>query len=114
MLTIAIVLFAAAAVFGLVALRAILTNKPASRPVVLTHGAVAAAGLLLVILFSVRSTTTAVPGLSLTLFIIAALGGFVLFALDMQKKPLPKSLAVLHPLIAAAGLVALILFVAGM
>lgn len=110
MLITAIVLFALAAVFGLVVLTAILKNKPTPKPAVFVHGGLAAVALLLVIIF-VAGSTGASPTTSLVLFILAALGGFTLFAIDMQKKPVPKWLAFVHPIVAAIALVLLIVFV---
>ena len=110
MLITAIALFALAAIFGLVALTAILKNKPTPKPAVFIHGGVAAIALLLVILAVAKSAGPS-PIASLVLFIVAALGGFALFAIDMQKKPVPKLLALVHPLVAAIALVLLILFV---
>ncbi len=109
MLVAAIILFVVAALFGFTALLSVLKNTQASRAVVLTHGGFAAVGLVLVIVAVARNASA--PVASLILFLIAAVGGFVLFALDLQKKTLPKALAILHPLIAAAGLVLLIVFV---
>ncbi len=110
MLISAIALFVLAAVFGLVALTAILKNKPTPKPAVFIHGGLAAIALVLVILYTVTGRGAA-PVTSLVLFIVAALGGFVLFAKDMQKKSVPRFLAFVHPIIAIAGLVLLILFV---
>jgi len=110
MLIAAIVLFALAAVFGLVALNAILKNKPTPKPAVFIHGGLAAVAVLLVIFFVTGSAGPS-PIASLVLFIVAALGGFALFAIDMQKKPVPKFLALAHPVIAAIALVLLIVFV---
>ncbi len=112
MLISAIVLFVVAAIFGLVNLLPILQSKPAPKSSVFIHGGVAALGLLLVIL-AVAKAVGPSPLSALVLFVVAALGGFVLFGIDMQKKPVPKWLAVLHPIIAAVGLVLLIVFVAG-
>jgi len=109
MLITAIVLFALAAVFGLVALTAILKNKPTPKPAVFIHGGLAAVALLLVIFFVTGSAGPS-PIASLVLFVVAALGGFALFAIDMQKKPVPKFLALVHPVIAAIALVLLIVF----
>jgi len=110
MLPTAIVLFIIAAVFGLITLVAILKNSPTSRSTVLMHGAVAAAGLLIV-LFAVVQAAGPAPVTSLVLFLIAAAGGFILFAVDMRKKPVPKWLALLHPVLAVLGLVSLVIFV---
>jgi hypothetical protein len=110
MLHLAIGLFVLAAVLGLIVLIAILRNKPTPKTVVFIHGTVAAIALLLVIYYIVLNNGSG-PTLSLVLFILAALGGFTLFTIDMRKKPIPKWIAILHPIVAIAGLVALIVFV---
>jgi hypothetical protein len=112
MLRIAIVLFVFAAVFGVISLTPILQKQPTSKPTVFLHGVLAAAGLITVIVAVARAADAA-PLMALILLIVAALGGFILLGIDMQKKAVPKSLAVLHPIIAAAGLVTLFIFVMG-
>lgn len=109
MLYVAIGLFVLAAVFGLIVLTAILRNKPTPKPAVFIHGGIAVIALLIVIFYIAQHGSG--PILSVTLFILAALGGLTLFTIDMQKKPIPKLIAIIHPLVAAAGLVALILYV---
>lgn len=110
MLLTAIILFAFAAIFGLAALIPILKNKTTSKPVVFTHGGLAAVALVLVIMATATSSGPA-PLPSLIIFVAAAVGGFIMFALDMMKKPIPKILALGHPILAVVGLVLLILFV---
>ncbi len=110
MLVAAIILFAVAALFGVMNLVPILKNQPAPKSTVFIHGGFAAIGLVLVIL-AVAKAAGSSPVTALVLFVVAALGGFVLFGIDMQKKPVPKWLAVLHPIIAAVGLILLIVFV---
>lgn len=110
MLMIAIALFVLAAIFGLFALLAILKNQPTPKPAVFSHGAIAAIALILVIAYSVR-TVGPYPMVGLVILIIAALGGFFLFFLDLQKKPIPKPLALVHPIAAVIGLILLIAFV---
>jgi glucose uptake protein GlcU len=109
-LIVAIVLFVIAAILGAIVLFHVLKNKNTPKPVVIIHGVLAAIGLLLVIYYAVVHAAHA-PITSLVLFIIAAIGGFTLFGIDMAKRKLPKWLAVIHPIIAAAGLIALIVFV---
>jgi hypothetical protein len=46
--------------------------------------------------------------ISLLLFIIAAIGGFILFGRDLTKKPGPKWLAVIHALAAVTSFVILL------
>ncbi|MEO8400341.1 MAG: hypothetical protein ABI597_00920 [Gammaproteobacteria bacterium] len=110
MLYLAIALFVLAAVFGLVLLTAILRNRPTPKPVVFIHGTVAVIALLIVITYIAQNQGSG-PILSLVLFILAALGGITLFTIDMQNKPIPKWIAIVHPLVAASGLIALIFFV---
>ncbi|MGE5693411.1 MAG: hypothetical protein ACM3YF_06485 [Candidatus Zixiibacteriota bacterium] len=110
MLIFAIALFVLAAVFGLFALLAILKNQPTPKPAVFAHGAIAAIALILVIAYTVGAVGPA-PMASMILFIIAALGGFALFTLDWQKKPIPKPLAFIHPIAAVIALILLIAFV---
>lgn len=48
--------------------------------------------------------------LIIAIFIIAALGGFVLLSFHLRNKPVPRALAVIHGLVAALGLVLLIIY----
>lgn len=100
-----IVLFAVAAVFGLTLIIPVLQGKTPSRAFVFIHGGIAAVALILLIVRYVNEAE-AVPVLSLILFVAAALGGFILFANDLQKKPIPKGLAVVH---AAAAVTAFLI-----
>jgi FtsH-binding integral membrane protein len=110
MLYLAIGLFVLAAVFGLILLTAILRNQPTPKPVVFIHGGLAVTALLLVIFFIVRNNGEG-PVTSLILFILAAVGGLTLFSIDIRNKPVPKWLAVIHPIVAALGLLTLIIYV---
>lgn len=100
-----IVLFAIAAVFGLTLIIPVLQGKTPSRAFVFIHGGLAAVALILLIVRYVNEAE-AVPVISLVLFVVAALGGFVLFGNDLQKKPIPKALAVVH---ASAAVVAFLI-----
>jgi len=110
MLYLAIALFALAAVFRLIVLTAILRNKPTPKPAVFIHGGLAVTALLIVI-FYIAENAGSGPILSVVLFVLAALGGLTLFTIDMQKKPIPKWIALVHPLVAVVALVTLILYV---
>jgi hypothetical protein len=102
-----IILFAIAAVFGLTLIIPILQGKTPTRGFVFAHGGVAAVALVMLVLQYVRDMTT-VPQISLILFVVAALGGFVLFARDVQKKSIPKGLAVVHAGAAVAAFLILL------
>lgn len=108
-MVIALVLFGIAALGGLV--MAAIRLRGAERPptaIALLHGVLAAAGLIALI---VAVTAGSVPGLARTaliIFIVAALGGFFLFAQHMQKKALPIPVMVVHALVAVVGFVLLL------
>ncbi len=105
----AIALFAVAAVFGLTILIKWLNQKEAPRGVVYSHGAAAATALVLLIVYAVQNPER-FPKVSIILFVIAALGGFYLFYMDMVKKKRPTGIAFVHALLAVSGFVMLLLF----
>src|SRR5437868_717275 len=111
MLVTAIILFLIAAVFGLIILTAILKDRPTPKPIVFTHGPIAAAGLILVLLYWYYQPTDPLLITSAVLFILAALGGLTLFTIDMTNRRIPKLLAVGHPILAVIALVTLIIYV---
>lgn len=111
MLITAIILFIIAALFGLIILTAVLQDKPSHKKVVYLHGMIVATALLLVIIYMFFNASSPLLIVGLTLLILGALGGLTLFIIDMRGGTIPKLLAVLHPLVAVAGLVALIIYV---
>lgn len=110
MLLIAIILFLIAAVFGAIVLTSILQDKPTPKKFVYTHGSIAAIALVMIIYYVFTHPVHA-PVTSLILFLIAAAGGFTMFFIDMQSKPVPKWIALLHPLIAVIAVLALAVFI---
>lgn len=110
MFSLSIILFAVAAVFGLILAVSIFKKKETSKPLAVVHGLAGAAGLVLLILHAVQNPqkllTTAI-----TLFVIAALGGVLLFANDLRRRPGPAFLVVVHALVAVAA-VGIVLVVA--
>ncbi|HEY1847638.1 MAG TPA: hypothetical protein VGG37_00465 [Opitutaceae bacterium] len=110
MLIAALVIFAVAAVIGLTLAVKILKKKETSKPVALLHGLAGAAGLVILILQAVKHPATLLTA-SIVLLVIAALGGVVLFANDLRKKPGPAALVIIHALAAVAAVV-LVLIVA--
>lgn len=113
MLILSIFLFLAAALCGLVILIAILQDRIVNKTAKYLHGAFAAVALIILIVYvlAFMPTKSTLLIASVTLFIIAALGGLTLFTLDKSNKKIPKVFAIVHPLIALAGLVALIVYV---
>lgn len=110
LLKVAIALFILGAIFGLIVLTSILRNQSTPKPMVLFHGLFVATGLVLVLITFLSGHSDKLLGISLGLLLIAALGGFTLLFNDLSKKPIPKWLAVLHPILAASGLVVLIVY----
>ncbi len=111
MLDTAAILFALAAAGGLAMAIIHLRSKGEKHPpmpLALLHGALAAAALLLVIAAFVQVGASDLGWLALALFVIAALGGFVLFANHLRKKPLPTPLVLVHGGAAVVGFVLLL------
>ena len=104
----AIAFFALAAILGLLLLSFILRGKETPKGVAIAHGLLAATGLVLLIIYSTSHTPRPIE--SVILFVIAATGGFIVFARDISNKPLPKWLPVVHGLIAVSGFVFLLVF----
>lgn len=109
MIIAAIVLFLLAALLGIFLLTFVLRGKETPKAITFTHGPIAFTGLVLLIIYAFQYNPA--PIASLILFIIAALGGFVLIARDLTSNAVPKWLALLHGLIAVAGFVLLLKFV---
>ena len=110
MLYIAILLFAIAAIFGLVILKNWLTSAHTSRTVVYAHGAFAAVALVLLVVLVMRDPTSNLRT-GLVLFGVAAIGGFYMFFRDLKGRFSPVWLAVTHALLAVGGLIFLLLII---
>lgn len=107
MLLTTIILFALAAVLGLVLLTRVLKEEDTPKAVVYSHGTAAAVGLiLLIIAYSNQGGSLLMT--SLLVFIVAALGGFVLFGKDLSGGEVPKWLALVHGSAAVVGFVLLL------
>ena len=102
----AIAFFALAAILGSLLLILILRNKKTSRPMIILHGLMAAAGLFVLVLYAFKNR----PGSRecIVLFLITATGGVIVFLRDFHNKTIPKWLAVAHGLLALTGFVYLL------
>ncbi len=76
----------------------------------LIHGLLAAAGLVVLIIGVTQMALAGLAGVALVIFVVAALGGFVLFAMHLKKKLLPSALIVVHGLLAVVAFVVLLIF----
>jgi hypothetical protein len=105
MLTASAVLFGIAALGGIV----LAFKGERSTSMAVIHGLVAAAALILLILSVIQGATGTLPVTALVLFVIAALGGFVLFSHHLRSRQLPKALIFLHGILAVIAEVLLII-----
>ncbi|MBF5041914.1 hypothetical protein FGE12_05885 [Aggregicoccus sp. 17bor-14] len=104
-MTLPAVLFALAALGG-VFMAALVFRGRAHPPlgIAVVHGLAAAAGLVVLLLAVMGGQAPGLAKTALVLFVLAALGGFVLFAMHLQRKALPR------PVVAVHGLVAVVAF----
>jgi len=108
---VSLVIFLIGAIFGVIVWAAIFRNRPTPKTAVYVHGLVVVTAFAILLLFSSRAVPGMAPLTAIVLFAIAAVGGLILFSQDMAKKTIPKWLAILHPLIAVLGVLALILYI---
>lgn len=106
MLLTALIVFALAAVGGLVLLRMHLQNDDAPLGLAAVHGILAATGLVLLLWFVLQNGAEGLLWGSVALFVLAALGGFVLITKHLRGESLPSGLMYGH---GGAAVVAFIL-----
>jgi hypothetical protein len=109
MLTLSVILFAIAALGGLVLGVMGLRQRDLPMWLSLIHGVVAAAGLVTLIVGVVQGNVGLLPIVALILFLIASLGGFLLFSYHVRGKQHPKGLIIIHALAAVIAFVLLLI-----
>lgn len=112
MFTAAIIFFALAAIGGVILAYLHWTGKTAPIPFALAHGALAVIGVILLLLGLGDSQGSNLPIISLIIFVLAAIGGIILFSTHMKSRPLPRGLIVGHGALAVIAFVILLIFVA--
>lgn len=105
-----IFLFVIVAFIGLFLITAILNNKRPPRPAAMIHGSIAIISILLLTVFTVLRPTSYLLYATLGLFILAALGGITMFMIDVNKKPVPKMIAIIHPIVALTAFAMLVTY----
>lgn len=110
MLKTALVIFAAAALGGATLAYMRIVKKDVSMPLAILHGILAASGLVLLILGLGQMDSTGLK-VALGVFVLAAIGGFILFSFHLRSRPLPVPLVVVHGAVAAVAFVILLLSV---
>ncbi len=108
MLILTLVLFGVAAVLGLTVAAALFKKAPTSKGAALAHGLFAAGGLVLLVVILLRQPHPLL-GWAVGLLVVAALGGAVLFANDVRRKPGPLGLVVVHAGVAVVAVVLVLL-----
>ncbi|HEY6094781.1 MAG TPA: hypothetical protein VIU93_07490 [Gallionellaceae bacterium] len=114
MLIYAIVIFAIGAVGGLFLASQVLTDKLAPWPISIVHALLGATGIILLIAMTVMNQGTGRLSAALTLFVIAALGGFFLASIHVRGKIAPKAIVLLHATIAVLGFLTLLSIALGL
>lgn len=108
MLTPALIVFAIAALGGIVLAAHVLRGKFAPWAVSILHALLGAAGLVLLLVQVVQGTAAGRVVAALGLFVVAALGGFFLATLHARRTLPPKAVVVLHAGLAVAGFLVLL------
>lgn len=108
MLIYAIVIFAIAAVGGLVLASSVLRGKLAPWAISVLHALLGATGLVLLILLVLQGSAPAQLTAALALLVLAALGGFFLASFHMRKQVAPKAVVLVHAGVAVVGFLTLL------
>jgi hypothetical protein len=108
MLTYALIVFAIAAVGGLVLASSVLRGKLAPWAISALHALLGASGLVLLILTVMQGATPARVTAALGLLVAAALGGFYLASLHLRGTVAPKAVVFVHAGVAVAGFLTLL------
>src|SRR5688500_206589 len=105
MLYTAVGFFSLAAILGMTLAFYIFKDKETPKGIVFLHGPLAAAGLIILIIYALKDGPDPIE--SIILFTIAAMSGVVMFSRDITGRPVPKWLAAVHGLIAVCGFIML-------
>lgn len=111
MIYVPIVLFAIAAAGGLILVIMKLSGKGLPWPLVIGHGIFAASGLIALIINVFQNTQNILMNLALVLFLIVAIGGFIVLSFHLRKKKQPNSLILVHGMAAVISFILLIIAV---
>jgi hypothetical protein len=107
MLKIAVILFAVAAVGGLVMAARIFQGKKAPWPLSIGHALLGATGLVLVLLNVINGSGSLLLA-ALIILVVAALGGFFLASFHARGQLAPKAIVIIHALVAVSGFLLLL------
>jgi hypothetical protein len=108
MLSLAVIVFAIAAVGGLILALHVLRDRFAPWSLSILHALLGATGLVLVSLAVVGDEGGSLILGSLLVLVVAALGGFFLASFHLRKRLPPKAIVILHALLAIVGVALLV------
>lgn len=108
MLTYAVIVFAIAAVGGVILASRVLTGRLAPWALSIIHAVLGATGLLLLIAQVLQESGFGRIVAALALLIVAALGGFYLASSHLRKQIPPKIIVLIHAGVAVAGFLVLL------
>jgi hypothetical protein len=108
LLTYAIVIFAIAALGGLVLASSVLRGKLAPWAISVLHALLGASGLVLLVVIVLQDQGSARVTAALGLLVVAALGGFYLASLHLRKVVAPKAVVFVHAGVALVGFLTLL------
>lgn len=108
MLAYALLIFAIAALGGLVLATHVLRGKFAPWAISVLHALLGAAGLVLLIVLLLQGSAPQRVLAAFVLFLIAALGGFFLASFHLRKSLPPKAVVIVHASVAVIGFLTLL------
>lgn len=108
MLNYAILIFAIAAIGGLVLASSVLRNKLAPWALSIVHALLGAAGLVVLIVMVLQGSAPGRLTAALGLLVLAALGGFFLASFHMRGRIAPKAVVFVHAGVAVIGFLTLL------
>lgn len=108
MLASALVIFAIAALGGLILASRVLREKFAPWALSVVHALLGAAGLILLIVLLMQGSATQQVLAGFVILLIAALGGFFLASFHLRKRLPPKSVVIIHAALAIIGFLTLL------
>ena len=108
MLVYALIVFAVAALGGLVLAAHVLRGKFAPWALSLLHAALGASVLVLLVMLLLRGAASRPVLVGLAVLLLAALGGFFLASFHLRRKLPPKAVVAIHAGVAVAGFLVLL------
>src|SRR5690606_31823175 len=103
MINSALIIFALAALGGVVLAAHVLRNRFAPWLLSILHASLGAIGLVLLLILLVQGSAPQQILIGFVLLVIAALGGFFLASFHMRQKLPPKAVVVVHAVVAVLG-----------